>query len=356
MAQILLKTQTRGSFLVSCEFIDKYISEMNEAQVKIYLYLLRCTGDNIPVTVTSIADKFNYMEADITRALLYLDKTGLLSVEYDDKGNVVSICVNDCDVSPVPAPALPSGRTVAPLRTDAPASVSPTRHFYPVDTLEQFKERADVKRLMYMTQLLLKRTLSATDTYTLLYIYDSLHFPIDLIEYLVDYCVNCGGTTMDYIESVALSWAGAGITTVQQARLTAGSGRYHKECYTVLKALGITGRSVVPDDSAYLARWIDRYGMDLDTIVEACRRTISQINKPSFQYVDSILKGWHEAGIHHKDDIKAADDAFKAAKKNRPAPSQTRSSAAPNRFNNFNQRNTDLDALTEQILQKQTPF
>jgi len=49
-----------------------------------------------------------------------------------------------------------------------------------------------------------------------------LDFSTDLIEYLVEYCVSKGHTSIRYIEKVALAWADNHITTVEQAKLTAG--------------------------------------------------------------------------------------------------------------------------------------
>ena len=43
-------------------FIDKYMSEANEAQVKIYLYLLRCVSHG-GFSINSAADVLNYSES-----------------------------------------------------------------------------------------------------------------------------------------------------------------------------------------------------------------------------------------------------------------------------------------------------
>lgn len=57
--------------VVSNCFIDDYMAEANDAQLKIYLFLIRMMSANLPTSVTDIADKFNYTEKDVLRALMY---------------------------------------------------------------------------------------------------------------------------------------------------------------------------------------------------------------------------------------------------------------------------------------------
>ena len=55
--------------VVSNLFIDEYMKDANDAQLKVYLYLLRMMSARIPTSVSDIADKFNHTEKDVLRAL-----------------------------------------------------------------------------------------------------------------------------------------------------------------------------------------------------------------------------------------------------------------------------------------------
>ncbi len=77
-----------------------------------------------------------------------------------------------------------------------------------------------------------------------LYWLDELHFSTDLVEYLVEYCITKGHSSLRYMNKVALGWADAGIKTVDQAKDDAAA--HSQIYYTVMKALGITGRNLVP--------------------------------------------------------------------------------------------------------------
>lgn len=50
------------STVVSNLFIDEYMKDANDAQLKVYLYLLRMMNGHLPTSVSDIADKFNHTE------------------------------------------------------------------------------------------------------------------------------------------------------------------------------------------------------------------------------------------------------------------------------------------------------
>ena len=77
--------------VVSNIFIDEYMKEANDAQLKVYLYLLRTMSAHLPTSVSDIADQFNHTEKDVIRALKYWEKNHLLALEYDDAKTLTAI-------------------------------------------------------------------------------------------------------------------------------------------------------------------------------------------------------------------------------------------------------------------------
>ena len=77
--------------VVSNLFIDKYMKDANDAQLKIYLYLLRMMNAGLTTSVSDIADKFNHTEKDVMRSLKYWEKNQLLSLEYDEGRSLTGI-------------------------------------------------------------------------------------------------------------------------------------------------------------------------------------------------------------------------------------------------------------------------
>ena len=90
---------------------------------------------------------------------------------------------------------------------------------------------------MFIAESYLGKTLSANDVRSILFISDELHFSFDLIDYLLQYCIDRGKKDFRYIEKVAISWAQADITTPTQAQTYAM--KYDKDTYVVMNALGL---------------------------------------------------------------------------------------------------------------------
>ena len=84
-----------GSTVVSNLFIDEYMKDANDAQLKIYLYLLRMMHARQGTSVSDIADRFNHTEKDVLRALQYWEKRGILELDYDSSRNLSGIHVHD---------------------------------------------------------------------------------------------------------------------------------------------------------------------------------------------------------------------------------------------------------------------
>lgn len=342
---------------VSNSFIDHYMTDANEAQIKIYLYLLRSVVSGDEISVAAIADRFNYTERDILRSLIYWDKQGLISLDHDEYGNVRGICLNNIEkpvfhgsIASVCGEMTPAERKQRePEKAAAPEhTASAARPFYSAGQIQEFRENADVKGLLFMTEQYLGRPLSSSDYSSILYIYDSLHFDVALIEYLIDHCVNSGHRNMRYIESVALDWSDKGIRSVEEAKYETGAGR--REYYDVLKAFGLSGRNPVKTEMDYIRRWRDEYGFSSELIIEAVNRTMNAISKPSFQYADSILQRWRARHVSKMSDVAEEDKLHENRKRENAAPAkQQEKSGASTRFTNFKERDYDFSELEKKF-------
>ena len=63
MARLTIyKDNYADSTVVSNRFIDEYMGDANDAQLKVYLYLVRMMNANLATSVSDIADKFNHTE------------------------------------------------------------------------------------------------------------------------------------------------------------------------------------------------------------------------------------------------------------------------------------------------------
>ena len=332
--------------MVPNAFLDEYMPRSNGEFVKVFLYLMRLGGDpEQQVTLGNIADRLNYTEQDVLRALRYWASEGLLTLSFDESGALSGLTLNAvCGaVSPerqknTPA-ELPEGIVggTAPYPSSAAARrISPER-------VIALQDNEDVKELLFIAARYLQKVLSPTEMQKLLYFYDELHFTSDLIEYLIEYCVSKGHPNIRYIEKVGLSWYDEGIRTVKDARQSVSS--YHKDYYDILKAIGQGGRHPIDAEIALMKKWIEDYRFPMEIIEEACTRTVMNTKQPSLRYADGILTSWHASGAKTLADISALDAAHAGQKKDRSAGS------SGGKFGRFQQRDYDYDALEAELLE-----
>lgn len=356
--------------ILSNIFIDQYMPGASGEFVKVYIYLLRLLADpSASVCLPLLADRLNCTEGDISRALKYWSNEGLLILETDPSGELTGITLTEpspdtqmeltATVS-VPQSALaataPISQTVSAATVSTPQpDTAPSRSASALTParIKELKENEDVAQLIYICEQYLGKTLTPTDTRKILFFYDELKMSVDLIDFLIQYCVGRGHKSMRYIETVAMAWSKEGITTVEMAKDS--TSRYGRDYFTILKAMGITNRNPVDSEIVMMDTWLKDYGFSMDMIQEACSRTIMQTGQPSFQYAHKILTGWFKKGALTPEAVHALDVQHqKRSQDNSRGRSQTPKS--PNRFNNFQQRNYDFKELEKQLLERQNPY
>ena len=383
--------------ILSNRFIDNFMPRANGEFVKVYIYLLRAVSSSpSSFSLEHMADRLFCTERDIFRALKYWEGEKILSLTYTtdrqlsgitllepfaDAGHMESSASSEnifstagTSSSPVSAQMAAGISQPVALTGSAPKNVSLSssnsavsggtsselstsadyiRSLTP-DHISELKQNEEVSQLLYIAEQYLAKTLTPTEMQKIFFFYDELHMSADLIEYLVEYCVSRGRKSMRYIETVALAWTRDGVTTVEMAR--DASSRFSKDYYTILKAMGISGRNPVENEISYIDTWRKTYGFDLEPIQEACSRTVLSTGQPSFQYADKILSGWKKKNVHTLEDVRLLDAEHKkrqlekaVSRKKQPAAQ----SQSNNRFNNFHQRDYDFTEYEKRLLNNQ---
>jgi len=336
-------------------FIDEYMKDANDAQLKVYLYLLRMFQAGLATSVSDIADKFNHTEKDVIRSLKYWEKNQLLTLDYDEDKTLVGIRLRDLkDTHSVSVPVINTENDTGPESSGAGKASSReiardtgtekypfTKPTYTLDQLRDFKSRENTSQLLFIAESYIGKPLTPSEIKSILFFTDVLGFSDDLIDHLIQYCVDRGKKDFKYIEKVAVSWAEQGITTPEQARKSAA--KYDKNVYTIMNELGRSG-SPTAKEMEFINRWTKDYGFETDIIIEACERTVLATDKHRFEYAEGILSRWLREGVRHKTDIHKIDDMFQQKKK-----SQTRASSN-NKFNQFTQNSYDFSALEKELL------
>ena len=215
---------------------------------------------------------------------------------------------------------------------------------YTLDELKAFQEQDSTAQLLFIAEQYLGRTLSASDMKSMLFFSDKLHFSFDLIDYLLQYCVERGKKDFRYMEKVAVSWAEANVTTPAEAESQAS--RYDRTVYTIMNALG-KNNAPTRREAEFIRRWREEYGFEPSLILEACDRTVLATDRHRFEYADKILSSWRDAGVHHLADIDRLDESYQKERPARQAPVR-----AVDKYNRFMQNSYDYEALEQELLSR----
>ena len=327
-----------GMTMIENTFIDQFMPSSSGDFVKIYLYLLRCAqSGQTDVSISKIADALHYTESDVTRAMGYWQKQRVLEFVDDEAEEEINH----------PAPA-----GVAAAAGDAVPSVSGNKitEFRPAHRYS----KEDMRSLIFVAETYLKRPLSPQEQETLAYFITDLGMDIDLVDYLLDYCISMHHTSFHYIRKVAVNWAEQGIRSVEQARREGSS--FRSEYFTIFRAMGISDHTPTSGEKEYMDRWLGEYALPMDVILLACRRTILQTGKARLPYTDSILRNWSRYQVSSVEDVEKLDKVHeRSAEKDLSvsglgAGQSTRIPFTAGRFCNFQSSGTDWGAVSDSLM------
>ena len=399
-----LKADITSIVSLPSEFIDKYMLKANGDYIKVYLFMLR-NADRL-INPEIIADALELTIKDVERAIAYWCKSGALIEKAENIGKLGNgddfeevlitkgmpskeeleearrILVaakevykrremleagmgaealkeevaksesldeaknpkesdketldpaKDTDVENNSEGEVKAEAEIPEVKTEPPKL--PDRSL--VD-LTKLKGDEDFQELVFCVQTYTEKIFTPTDTEKLAYLYDVVGMSKDLLEYIAEVSVQKGKKSINYIERVALSFHEKGITTVEEAK--EDNVKYFNENKAVLKAFGIYDRVLAPVELRFVKKWFDEYGFSTEIVVEAISRTVLNTSSQSFSYADGILTRWHNENVRTLSDIKAQDEKHDEKVKAAPKTSNT---ASGSKFNNFEQRNDNIDS------------
>ncbi len=174
--------------------------------------------------------------------------------------------------------------------------------------------------LVEETQRRLGKVLSSADLRTLYTIYDYLGLPTEVILLLTNWCMEKTAKkygpgrkpTLNQIKREAFSWHRQGVDTLEAAEgHVARLARRSEGAVRLLSLVGITGRGPVTEERRYLEAWSD-LGFADDAIRLAYEKTLLKKQSMNWPYMNSILKSWHQKGLHTKGEVLEKEKGWQA--------------------------------------------
>ena len=271
---------------------DRLIRSGSGDGALLYLHLLRRGG--------------TFDAADVRKALGWPDER--VRQAYQALA-ACSLVRKDADLSPAAAPPEP----------DSPPD------YTAADIARELEGESPFPLLVREVERQLGKVLSTSDLKLLFTIFDYLALPAEVILLLTTWCVEeherkygpGQRPRMSQIKKEAFVWRRLGVDTIEAAdahikHLSALRDRVGR----LLPLVGISGRAPVEGERKYLEGWVEM-GFDDGTIALAYERTVLKKGALNWAYMNSILRSWHQKGLHTVEQVEAGDSAW-----GRPAAGQ----------------------------------
>ena len=231
----------------------------------------------------------------------------------------------DADQAPAPAPLEPQGPP----------------DYAAADIAREMEGGGVFPHLVRELERRLGKVLSPSDLKMLYTIYDFLALPAEVILLLTTWCAEeterkygpGRKPRMAQLRKEAFLWKRLGVDTPEAAdahvrHLSALRDRER----SLLPRLGIAGRAPVEGERKYLAAWVE-LGFDDEAIALAYERTVMKKGALNWAYMNSILKSWHQKGLHTRKQVEEGDSAWPKGPGQSPSgPARAPSSASQARL------------------------
>lgn len=275
-----------GVVAMTAAAADRLIRSGSGDAALLYLHLLRRGGE---LDIAAARKALGWADERVRQAYQALAGCGLVR--------------KDADLSPAPTPPEP----------DSPPD------YTAADIARELEGESPFPHLVREIERQLGKVLSTSDLKLLYTIYDYLALPAEVILLLTTWCVEeherkygpGQRPRMSQIKKEAFVWRRLGVDTIEAAdahikHLSALRDRVGR----LLPLLGISGRAPVEGERKYLEGWVEM-GFDDGAISLAYERTVLKKGALNWAYMNSILRSWHQKGLHTAEQVEAGDSAWK---------------------------------------------
>ena len=259
------EAQKREQTPVDNLFFSEYMPDADGDAVKVYLYgLMQCRFPSMGDV--AVSDALHLPEGAVRTAFVYWQSKGLVRILKDEPLEVEYLTVEQ-----------PAVTTAVPL-----------------------KYQSFIRAL---NELIAPRRFNMNE---LGHIYDCIetfHLEEKTVLELVSHCMEEKGRNVriQYIVTVAKSWADAGIVTYDQARSYIANATVRKHGATAVLRRWNKRRPPTLDEMALYDQWVREWGFDDEAILAVCPR-LTNTSSPSFEALGDRLRELYE-----QNKVKAAD-------------------------------------------------
>ncbi len=305
-----------GVFAVPDNVIDS-LKLANGKAVKVLLYILK--NKMISVDCNQISSAVGVTEEDVEDAISFWQQIGII---YTDGCNPIS---NQKPVSSVSKSSYITYDTSTERSKEKATKMIP-----PAEIAQRAENNEEIKFLFNAAEATFGRVLTYTEQRTIIWLYEYYGIAPDILMMIMDFAVSQNKANIGFIEKIATTWHDNGIITHEQAeREILQLKNFYSLAGQVTSKLELN-RTLTPTERKYVNEWAAK-NISIDLIVIAYERTIDNIGKVKFSYMNSILLDWFNKGCSTPKDVKTLES--------------NRKSSCPTTDKTSGQHSYDLDLL-----------
>lgn len=302
---------------------DNFLKLASGNQLKVLLYILRCSGRML--SDEEISRNTGVSAQEVADSVLFWQQVNVLIGGSQNAVPVQSAVTTAETSQPVQIP-----RT-QPTQPDIVPSPAPRQkqELKSSEISDILNSSPDISELFQNVECYLG-PLNHTHQNSLIWMYNYLGLKKEVIIILLQYCIGIKKTNFSYIEKIAVSWSENEINSLEAAqeeveRLT----RFSDFTGMIMKKFEMPRRPTTKQ-AEFISQWQNE-GFSMELIGYAYEKTIEQINKLSFEYINKILLSWKENGFTTIRHVKDAEMSYKNNKK-----TTRNASSAPSDVDKYN--------------------
>lgn len=323
-------------FPVPTKVAEEKLKLSSASQLRVLLYVL--AHNNINLTNEEIGQALSMHKEDVNDDLKYWVEEGILSFdnnEYSPSNKKLSESKSEVAVSPSENQddninsVNKSNNVIStkPVKTVMPRAQKPS-HALIAQLVSRDKTLVD---LLNEIQMSLGKTLSNSDTATIVYLYDTCGMSAPVIMMLVQYCITINKPNLRTIERIGIQWADEGVETVLDAENKITEARQSSLDFSKVSSVFGIHNAGTPSTKqlAYAKKWVSEWNFSDEMLREAYERCLDTKGEMKFSYIDGILKRWYNEGIKNISDIENKPKQFKTSSQNKSQPKASRLEQKP---------------------------
>ena len=281
---------------------DNFLKLASGNQIKVLLYLLRCSGKLCSTEEISANTGVPADEAE--EAVIFWQQANVLSPQANiGSASVKSIMPQQTEVKTVQTPPQTLAKSSAEPMPDHKTNLSGSEIAAIMDGSQ------DIRELFKIAESILG-ALKNSQMNSMIWMYDHLGLKKEVIITLISYCASIEKINTAYMEKIASVWAENDINTINAAQDEIQRMNASKEYSAKIAKLFQMQSRPTTKQNEFIQQWKNA-GISLDLIRLAYEKTIEQINKLNFNYINKILLSWQDSGFKTVQDVEAAESEYK---------------------------------------------